>query len=551
MIMLVLCSGLLTATYLTALADHRLSVVENRLFMAQSCAESGAEYATVLLRRMAANFYIAPPDGSININGVQVNWSIRGATDEDGNDIELVNSTDDDLQVISKLYIVTSTATYEGATAVVEQYTSLDAMPIFQFFAFYDQDLEILPGPSMKSRGRVHTNNDLYLGSGNSLYFQKGYVRAAGDIWRKRKDGSALAGGKVLLDTGGDEFPVEYDSDFEGWYDGEYMDFAELALKKWDGFLMSGAHGVNNIEPPAIETIMPFSPNPYNTGDYTYNSGTGAYDYTPGSGTHDQGYYYKEARLRIIDNTMYLDGVDVTAQLPAGLMTSKTFYDGRENKNVTTTDIDVDMMSKAKVNVNGANVNLWPANGLIYCFRSDSSSSQPNGFRVTNAKTLPDKVTWVTPQPFYIWGDYNNANKKGSAVICDSINLLSKKWNDTKVAGSLPKADPAGTHYDLAMITGGYQTQTGKYNGGLENLPRFHENWSGMKAHMLTSFVNIWDSRVGKGAWVYGGDNYTAPTRDWYFDEDFLDPDKLPPYTPNVYTLRTVAWWRREFTKYK
>ena len=37
----------------------------------------------------------------------------------------------------------------------------------------------------------------------------------------------------------------------------------------------------------------------------------------------------------------------------------------------------------------------------------------------------------------------------------------------------------ATTTYNLAMITGNYVSSGAAYNGGLENYPRFHENWSG------------------------------------------------------------------------
>src|SRR5215468_10485403 len=36
-------------------------------------------------------------------------------------------------------------------------------IPLFQFVAFYKNDLEIAPGPQMHLQGRVHTNGDLYL----------------------------------------------------------------------------------------------------------------------------------------------------------------------------------------------------------------------------------------------------------------------------------------------------------------------------------------------------------------------------------------------------
>ncbi len=59
-------------------------------------------------------------------------------------------------------------------------------IPMFQFAAFYDQDLEITPGPTMYINGRVHTNGNLHLAGGNPLCLA-GQVSAQGGIYNRRK----------------------------------------------------------------------------------------------------------------------------------------------------------------------------------------------------------------------------------------------------------------------------------------------------------------------------------------------------------------------------
>jgi hypothetical protein len=60
--------------------------------------------------------------------------------------------------------------THEGdsrtVSASVSRVAELEVTPLFQFAVFYNSDLEIQPGPNMKLTGRVHTNRDMYLGSG-------------------------------------------------------------------------------------------------------------------------------------------------------------------------------------------------------------------------------------------------------------------------------------------------------------------------------------------------------------------------------------------------
>ena len=57
------------------------------------------------------------------------------------------------------------------------------------------------------------------------------------------------------------------------------------------------------------------------------------------------------------------------------------------------------------------------------------------------------------------------------------------------------------------------------YSGGFENYPRFHENWSGVTLKLRGAFGCFWESRYGLGRWRYGGKIYTAPNRDWNYDE--------------------------------
>ncbi|MCD6404964.1 MAG: hypothetical protein J7M19_03990, partial [Planctomycetes bacterium] len=173
--------------------------------------------------------------------------------------------------------------------------------------------------------------------------------------------------------------------------------------------------------------------------------------------------------------------------------------------------------------------------------------SQPNGVRIVNAEVLADDLTVVSQDPVYTWGDYNIGDathpKRGASIMTAAINILSNKWDDSKTAGHLPTAKE--TTINCAFITGSYVTEPGAYNGGFENLPRFHEKWSGVPCHIRGSFVNIWNSEVGTGQWSYGGDNYKAPGRDWNFDTDFKNINNLPPFTPSVVGTTRVVWVSR------
>ena len=73
-------------------------------------------------------------------------------------------------------------------------------------------------------------------------------------------------------------------------------------------------------------------------------------------------------------------------------------------------------------------------------------------------------------------------------------------------------------------------------------MPRFHENWTGKTAKIRGSFINIFDSEIAKSPWVYGGNVYTAPNRDWQYDTSLNDMNNLPPFTPNAVYFQRVLW---------
>ena len=113
------------------------------------------------------------------------------------------------LNAIQYRYIVNSNAeNIHGDTeAGVGAEFLVGYIPLFQFVAFYKDDLEILPGPNMVLNGRVHTNGSLYLNSENTLNIADNpaqqvfnvQVSAGHDIYRGRKNADAC-NGTVIVD---------------------------------------------------------------------------------------------------------------------------------------------------------------------------------------------------------------------------------------------------------------------------------------------------------------------------------------------------------------
>ncbi len=465
---------------------------------AMSVAEGVTDAAQKQMLKQVAGFTTPTLYGTVAIGGASYPFNITAI----GTSSNRTNA--DGIAMAIQKYRITATATVGKATATIDRLVDLSAAPLFQYMIFFNDDLEVLPGPMMELGGKIHSNKDIYLGSGNILTLTTEYLRSTGNIYRKRKDTGVDTGGtvKIKITLGGfDNMDVDEDS--------ENADWANLAITKWNGTVQTGVHGVKEVVSPDIERIGAFDPD-----------------------TGEKGYFHKNADLVIKDNQAYDKNGNLLA-LPANTVVEKTMYDAREGKNIKVTEINMGLL-----NTSG----YFPANGLLYAYRTDASSTQPNGIRLTNGTEILRSLNVVTEDPIYVHGDYNTQNKKGAAVIADAVNFLSKAWNDTKVAGVLPNA--ATTMYNVAIVTGNIPTPDGggTYSGGFENLVRFHENWTSKTAMMRGAFIKIFTSQIAKAPWAGGGDRYVAPVRDWNYDPLLSDINNMPPYTPNAVFFDRVLW---------
>ena len=455
---------------------------------AQALAEGATEIAQQEMLTALANFQDPPMSGTTVIGGTTVQWTATQIAPTS------TRTSVDNLQMICTPVEIDCQVLVGSGVANVSRVVDLTVTPVFQHMVFYDGTFHMDPGPSMTLEGRVHVNGDAYISGGTSVVFDTDYFHTTGEIIRSKIDGVAARSGTVTVKKYDDPTMVAFDAA----EDSTSSNWVQTALSRWDGSVKSGAHGVQAVQTPSIGAMNP------------------------------GGFYHQQAGLIIRDDEV-VNSLGATIPVPPGVITETTIYDGREGKNVTVTNIDVGLL-----NASG----LFPANGLIYAYRTDASVAQPNGFRLRNGSTLLGNLSVVSENSVYLQGDFNTVDKKAAAVISDAVNLLSNAWNDTKTAGTLPTASP--TQYNLAMITG--DVPSSSYYGGLENLPRFHERWTGVQATIRGSFTRLYESQLARGAWQQHGDVYSPPRRDFRFDPDLLDANNLPPFTPNAAYVRRMLW---------
>ncbi|QQS39801.1 MAG: hypothetical protein IPM63_10465 [Acidobacteriota bacterium] len=163
--------------------------------------------------------------------------------------------------------------------------------------------------------------------------------------------------------------------------------------------------------------------------------------------------------------------------------------------------------------------------------------------------------TSVTPPENYY--PQNTANHIPAAVVADAVTILSNNWTDgNSFLNPFDNSDRPATNtvVRFAMISGDAITGNedlpyspsgfGHLNGGLHNFKRFLEYWTDRRLNYSGSLINLTNSRNNNGFWTCCTTVYRPPIRDWTFDTSFLDPTRLPPGTPFIYSISFTGFQR-------
>lgn len=206
-----------------------------------------------------------------------------------------------------------------------------------------------------------------------------------------------------------------------------------------------------------------------------------------------------------------------------------------------------------------------------------------------NRLSATQGITISTENLLYIWGNYNTTginlapplgtaslneptaafNYTGDQVpaslISDAFFPLSKTWADSSGAmypGNLGRriADlnlPAVTDEtavragiiagnNLGALAGAPDAGNGaagesRLNGGMHNFPRFLERWN-LRWNFAGSLIPLYHSTQAIGPYNANSTIYGAPIRNWAFDSTFLNPNKLPPATPQFQYVQPTGF---------
>lgn len=211
--------------------------------------------------------------------------------------------------------------------------------------------------------------------------------------------------------------------------------------------------------------------------------------------------------------------------------------------------------------------------------------------RLINGARLPGTefkgFTFACEQGVYIQGNYNATgvvaigaptpfnqylNALGdmvpASVVADAVSILSNQWNDAKsfrwafdfgtvaLDGRLPTTDATVRTALLMGDTLSFDRNDGPNQGGgdwhlaggVHNFKRFREDWGGRTVNYCGSLINLFNSDSNNGPFKCCNQVYTPPTRNWVFDEYFLDPRRLPPGTP-FFQYINLTGFRRTYVQ--
>ena len=199
--------------------------------------------------------------------------------------------------------------------------------------------------------------------------------------------------------------------------------------------------------------------------------------------------------------------------------------------------------------------------------------------------TYGNGFTIGSEEPVYVLGDYNSGSAdpfwpsganpttphSAAAIIADSVTLLSNPpsaattpttntgWTDHEslTNPNLMTNRPGNTSYYRMAIAAGKNIpflepgwasaaalQDFGTDGGMHNFLRYLENRGANRAvvNYTGSLISMYYSQYDTGVFKCCTAVYGAPTRNYFFDTQFLNPNNLPPGTPMFQDVVSLSY---------
>jgi hypothetical protein len=403
----------------------------------------------------------------------------------------------------------------------VLQQVQLVRIPIFQFMMYSTDDMEISCGQPFVITGRVHSNARLYIEPDDVMTFRSRVTAVRQILFQRSPNDSRVPPSGSWVFQVPRECPVP---------------------------AMNLPIGTSNT-PTAVREIIQPPP---------------AFE-DPNSAIGLQRLYNRSDMLLVVSDAGMsassggfnsFTTVIPTNELPLFVSTTNSFWDEREGKTVMPIDINIATFTPWCA----TNTSIRPALGgkdvfAIYILdRRTLPGTSLGAVRLVNGRQLPSRgLTVTTPRPLYVLGHYNQTNSAflgtndtsttlPASILADAITILSTNWSDANSAAPVASRNARPTTVNAAILAGAVESAGGSYGGGMENFPRFLETWGLANAFTYNgSMVKMFPSLYATNMW--GKSNvYKPPKRDWAYDINFENPEKLPPLAPSLQVVTRSQW---------
>jgi len=473
---------------------------------------------------------------------------------------------------------------YRAGRRFVRSETSL-----LQYAVFYQDDLEIASGSTMKILGPVSTNGSAYIGAqtGAEIYItDKISVGGSLNGGTNGVDGTTLrkpgaTGSSLLHDPIWD--PDLNDGNLPTQATQRALQYEKLSAPEnfiggvdMSKALLNPAYGNDPNEiyrsiigPPPT---TPLSDDPTVGNRRMYNRAGIVVTVTVESGL-------PVVNIGTPANPTFFNG-DVTQALRDQIFPEKRkdVFDKREDTNVKITTMDVERLNYALQNTPTL-ANAY--NGVLYVHDATGNTGAGSAIRMKNAEETPmfldannvsKGFAVVSNNAVYVQGDYNTKTiveagverENPSAIMADAVTFLSQGWNDvnstadvwtrraeipTPLTGAgYGDADVNTMTVNSAILTGNTPSTdistpvaNRTNSGGVQNIVRLMEDWDAKAIKIKGSIGQLFRSKYmtstfkGPGTVIAGGDYvYGLPGLGRELEFDDLLAKRPPPWTPTT-----------------
>lgn len=182
--------------------------------------------------------------------------------------------------------------------------------------------------------------------------------------------------------------------------------------------------------------------------------------------------------------------------------------------------------------------------------------------------TSGNGFTVASEEPVYVWGNYNsgpadpffptlgvtnNTPHSAAAIIADAVTLLSPNWSDLNSLNNPGDVNPRNatdSYYRVAIAAGksipfpqpAWGGQDFGTDGGMHNFLRYLEDRGGTNTYYAGSMISMYYSQYATGIFKCCSVVYAPPTRNYFFDNLFLNPANLPPGTPMFQDVVSLSY---------